>query len=53
MPQQTTSPLPGAARPRHLLGGKLQDSFNPGSPGDIDQFIDRHAGLLDQIHHGQ
>src|SRR5215470_17206639 len=53
MPEQTTAPLPRCAPPRELLGRKLQDSFNRGSPRHIDQLVDGQSGLLNQIDHGQ
>src|SRR5262249_21718119 len=53
MPERTRAPLARCTWPRHLLGGELQDGFNRGSPGHIDQLIDGYSRLLDQTDHVQ
>jgi len=44
---------PGVRGPATCSAESCKTGFNRGSPGHIDQFIDGHSRLLDQIDHGQ
>src|SRR5204863_1957279 len=37
----------------HLHGRELQHGLNAGASHHIDEFVDGHAALLNQFHHGQ
>ena len=53
VPADFTGRLAGMLRAGHLLGRQLQDGLDRGPTRHVDQLVDGHLRLRDQLQHGQ